>query len=51
MLYSVHAYSDIPGDSSPAIMATALGGNMDGTLREYMVVPAHVRSAFFMQDA
>jgi threonine dehydrogenase-like Zn-dependent dehydrogenase len=41
----------MPGDSSPAIMATALGGNIDGTLREYMVVPAHVCAVFFMQDA
>jgi threonine dehydrogenase-like Zn-dependent dehydrogenase len=34
-----------PGDVTPEIRATGLGGLIDGTLREYMVVPAHVRPA------
>jgi hypothetical protein len=33
------------GDVTPEIRATGLGGLIDGTLREYMVVPAHVRHA------
>jgi NADPH:quinone reductase-like Zn-dependent oxidoreductase len=33
----------VDGDATPEIMSTALGGAVDGVLREYIAVPSHVR--------
>ena len=38
------ALDHIDGDATKEIMDTALGGVIDGVLREYMVVPVHVRA-------
>lgn len=36
------ALDHVDGDVTEEILSTALGGAIDGVLREYMVVPVHV---------